>query len=527
MHQTTRLVAALGALALLGCGAAESPRTVLFVSLDTTRADAMTFRDPQVAPRLSELAERGTIFDQAISGSSWTLPAHSQMFTGQPPALHAVLDDDVVLDGATPLLTELLEDAGFFTAGIFSGLYLDPLFGFGRGFQEYVNAIDGGQKLAGFFRRQADEGDAAAGAAWNSLDIQSHRDISSARIVERAGRLIAAAADQDLFLFTHFFDPHYDYIPPAPYDTRFDPDYQGDLSGAEFYMNPRIFDADRTPLALPPRDLEHLQALYLGELAWTDEHVGQLLDLLEEHQRTERAWVVIVGDHGEEFFEHGGWGHRVTLFDEQVRVPMLIVPPPAEGLTPPRDSDLQVTLSDVLPTLLDGLGLPPSEAAAGRSLMEVLRGGTLPALPALSSLRSRPITDFTDGATKVEHMLVDSLRTPTSKLIRRSIVREGSLELADVRYFDLEQDPGELNPVTDPADPRLREAYGALEAEYARLGALYDRLPHAPDSERRSLGQKWFAKQLEKLGYADDSDEALNLPWGLRPAPPLPLPLGD
>ncbi|MHC4892146.1 MAG: sulfatase [Planctomycetota bacterium] len=513
---------------LCACGPGDRPRTILVVSLDTSRADAVSFGDSEITPRLAQIAARGTVFEQAVSGSSWTLPSHAQMFTGQPPGLHAVLDDDVALDPNTPILPELLSDAGFFTAGVYSGIYLARQFGFDRGFDEYVNAIEGGAELEAFFADQARRGELAAGQAWNSFDIQSHRDISSPRIVEQASKLVKAARGEDLLLFTHFFDPHYDYVPPSPYAERFDGDYQGDLTGEDFYTNPRIFDAEQRPLELPPRDLQHIQALYLGEMAWTDEHVGQLFDVLRQNDRLDDAWIFVVGDHGEEFFEHGSWGHRATLYEEQLRIPFLVVPPVDAGYEPPRISTTQITLSDLLPTILDALGLPPSEHAFGRSLIPELRGEALPPRPALSSLRSRPITTLDTEQAAVEHVLVDSLRTPEEKLIRRVRVVEGAPTVEELRWYDLAADPFELRPVGDPEDTRVRAAYDRLESEYAQLNTFYDRLPHAADEARSTVGQKWFSSQLEMLGYldgdeGDDEGFSLTLPWGLRPLPPIPL----
>jgi arylsulfatase A-like enzyme len=114
---------------------------ILLISLDTVRADALTFRDPEVARHMTALAARGTVFTQAISGTSWTLPSHAQMFTGMPLALHGVDADDVRIDPLTPILPEYLKQAGYFTGGVFSVRYLWNDYGFGRGFDVYRSAV--------------------------------------------------------------------------------------------------------------------------------------------------------------------------------------------------------------------------------------------------------------------------------------------------------------------------------------------------------------------------------------------------
>jgi arylsulfatase A-like enzyme len=512
--------ALLGALAGLGCAEQRAPRTVWLVSLDTARADAVNFAEASLTPRLSQLAARGQVFEQALTGTSWTLPSHVQMFTGQPPALHGVQDDNVVIDERTPTLPELLSDEGFLTVGVYSGPYLGSIFGFGRGFDAYWNAMEGGAELEARFRTAVQRGDRQAPVLWGVADLQSHRDVTSPRIVEQAREGIDTARGRDLFLFTHFFDPHYDYQPPSPYDRRFDPDYEGTIDGRDFFQ--RRFE-DGRPLPLDPRDLQHIQALYLGELSWTDEHVGQIAESLANAERLDGAWIAVVGDHGEEFFEHGSWGHRQTLYDEQLRIPFLLVPPVDAGFEPGRNREL-VSLSDLLPTVLEALGLPASEHVRGRSLLPVLRGETLEERPVLSSLRSRPFIQD----EVIKHRLTDSLRSSTSKLVRELSLRNGEVRLADLRYYDLEQDPGELRPLRDLQDPRVRAAWAALEAEYADLRARRGALPTSPDAERRSDAADMMHGMLAQLGYRDGEpdeaiDPALELPWGLAPLPALDL----
>ena len=508
-----------------GCGPDEAPRTVLLVSLDTTRSDALTFEDPFVTPRMVELAERGLVFDQAISGSSWTLPAHAQMFTGQPPVLHGVEDDNVRIDPATPTLPELLAEAGFLGYGVFTGWYLLRDYGFGRGFEVYSNGMPGGNRLEAELRNRLARDDAGgAQDVWGAADQQSHRAITSPGVVQFVGQALDDAGKDDLFLFTHLFDPHYDYVPPAPYDSRFDPDYDGSITGEDFYLNPAVFDAEAGGRQISDRDLEHIIALYMGEVAWTDEHVGQIVDLLRVEKRLENAWIVITADHGEEFFEHGGRGHRHTLFDEQVRVPLLVVPPKDAYPEAPRRSSAQVGLSDLLPTLCEAVGLPIPDTAVGRSLLPALRGEELPSVPQVSSLRGRPIVSASGGATK--HIMVDALRTPTEKLVRRVSWKAGESKLLEALWYDLASDPYEETPVRDPKDPRLIAAWERLEAERGALRSLFEARPLTPIELRTTRAREMMAENLAALGYVAEGEELTDdLPsWGLGPAPPIDLP---
>ena len=525
-----RLAAAAAALALLpACRGGEPPSTILLVSLDTVRADALTFEDHLVSPRLAELAERGTVLAQAISGSSWTLPAHAQLFTGQPPALHGVQDDNIRIDPLTRTLPEVLQTAGFATFGVFTGWYLLSDFGFGRGFDVYANAMPGGDQLESELRTALTTGDSElAMLAWGAADTQSHRAITSPDVVTFAREALSANRGKDLFLFTHLFDPHYDYVPPAPYDTRFDPEYEGPIDGRDFYRNTAVFDPAAGGRVISDRDLEHVIALYMGEIAWTDEHVGQIVDLLASENRLDHAWIVLVSDHGEEFFEHGGRGHRHTLYEEQLRVPLLLVPPGDLGLPAPLRSTVQVSLSDVLPTLTEALGLDTPASVAGRSLLPVLRGEDLESRPLVSSLRARPMVVRVDGDEEpnVKHFLTESVRWPDRKLIRHVKVTHGERELVWARFFDLVADPYEERPVTDPADPRLAAAWDDLENEHARLRTLHADAETSPDSDRATRARDLMMGQLEALGYKEPGQELVDdrLPWGLAPPPALTLP---
>ncbi len=518
------LFAALPVLAG-SCGSGEAPRTVLLVSLDTTRSDALNFEDPFVTPRMVELAEHGTVFEQAISGSSWTLPAHAQMFTGQPPTRHGVEDDNVRIDPATPTMPELLAEAGFLGYGVFTGWYLLRDYGFGRGFEVYSNGMPGGDRLEAELRNSLARKDAGgAQNVWGAADQQSHRAITSPGVVEFVGQALDDVGEDDLFLFTHLFDPHYDYVPPAPYDTRFDPGYEGSITGQDFYLNPAVFDAEAGGRQISDRDLEHIIALYMGEVAWTDEHVGQIVDLLRVNERLENAWIVITADHGEEFFEHGGRGHRHSLFDEQVRVPLLVVPPTGTYPQAPPRVSVQAGLSDLLPTLCEAIGVPIPDTAIGRSLLPVLRGEELPSVPQVSSLRGRPIVSATGGATK--HIVVEALRTPTEKLVRRVSWKGDEPKLLEALWYDLESDPYEESPVRNPKDPRLIAAWEQLEAQRGDLRSHFEARPVTPIDQRTTSAREMWADNLAALGYVEEGEELTDdLPsWGLGPAPPVELP---
>ena len=508
---------------------------VLLISLDTVRADALTFRDPRAAPNLTALAENGTVFTQALSGSSWTLPAHAQIFTGQPPALHRVEVDDTAIDGRTPLLTELLAGAGFHTAGFWTGWYLAPEYGFARGFELYENAMTDGERLERDFAGRVEGGAVAEGwQAQVKRERLSHQDVTSERVAERAIEVYRALeADRRAFVFLHLFDPHYDYVPPGRWAREFDPGYAGTLDGRDYYVNPHIWNEQEQRRVVSDRDLEHIVALYRGEIGWADEQVGRVLDELGASGRLERTLIVVTSDHGEEFFEHGLRGHKLTLFDLSLCVPLLIVLPEALRRSPPAAVDAQVSLSDILPTILDYAGVESPRTVFGRSLRPALEGQAFDSRPEVSSLT---LFSHPEGGDRLV-VVNEAVRTPAYKLLRHTSIEPGQEpRTTHVIYTDLSASPDEQRRVVDspenmaPHAP-VRAAWDALEAELERMRAIHAASAHQPEEERTTDMARLLADELRQLGYADaaaaDDTElspGLSVPWGLGIRPRLALP---
>ena len=522
----------LGALALLvelaSCSeTVAAPIDVLLISIDSVRADALTFRDPVATPRMTAFAQAGTVFTRAISGSSWTLPAHAEMFTGNPPLLHGVQYDDIAIDPLMPTLPELMRANGYFTAGFWTGWYLASEYGFSRGFDVYENAMNQGASIEQQYKHALELNDHdLAKRVLGGRDKLSHQDVTSQTVVARIETLIKRAPkDKGLFLFAHFFDPHYDLIPPAPWDTAFDPDYRGDLDGRDFYTNKRIFDATKQPRRqVGDRDLEHLIALYHGEIAWTDDAIGQLFDLLEARGRLDNTLVVIVSDHGDEFFEHGGRGHRHSLFGELLHVPLMVrLPASLRQGAQPASVSTQVSLSDLLPTILDACGIEAPNGVYGRSLLGALRGKHLAPKPVVASLT----VTATNPDNKHIDLLLDALCTENIKLIRQ-LVLDPNLDyprVSEALFFDLKSDPREQRPVLDRQDPRMKAAEAALNRELRDLRVHYDSQPHSADEERSTNVRELFEADLESLGYSGENGETqqnspgFGMPWGTAPHP--------
>ena len=485
MRRTESLLL-FAAAVLVSCTANPPPEPVnpvnlVLISIDSLRADHVRaygyHRD--TSPTLDRLASEGTLFENVVAESSWTLPTHMTMLTGLPAQTHGVeyFSGSQLADSYTTL-TEKLARQGYRTFGVFSGPYLHPVFGFARGFDSYESAM--GPTV--YDDESFDPNVPGSDAGVKETNFMSHRNITSHLVTEKAIELVGASGDDPFFLFLHYFDVHFDYVPPEELWRRFDPDYQGSMTGEEFQEN------DEINAHMNPRDLEHLIALYDAEILYTDQQIGYLIDALDRNGLSEKTLVVVTADHGVEFFEHGDKGHYRTLFDEVLKVP-LIVRLPGRVRAGARVA-AQVRHLDILPTLLSFAGISDSDSllaqVGGTSLADVLEGREPPSsLPAISSLRRSGYWA--------------SLRTPSLKYI---VKREGDTQTEFL--YDLEKDPTEQRPVSwidgETSDSATRETFDdlrrsllqkestAFAARAVPEGAEDVELPAGVRDELRSLG---------------------------------------
>lgn len=479
----------LGAAILLASCAPEptteprpGPVNLVLISIDSLRADHVHGYGyhRETSPTLDRLAAEGTLFENVVAESSWTLPTHMTMLTGLPAQTHGVeyFSGSQLAESYTTL-AEWLGERGYRTYGVFSGPYLHPIFGFGRGFDSYQSAMGPTVYDDASFDPNVPGSDSGV----KETNFMSHRNITSHLVTERAIEHLESAGDDPFFLFLHYFDVHFDYLPPEELWRRFDPDYQGSMTGEMFQENREIH------AHMNPRDLEHLIALYDAEILYTDQQIGYLIDALDRNGLSDETLVVVTADHGVEFFEHGDKGHYRTLFDEVLKIP-LIVRLPGRVRAGARIGE-QVRHLDIMPTLLAYAGGTEGEEllaeVGGRSLAGVLEGRENPiSLPAISSLRRSGYWA--------------SIRTPELKYI---VNREDARETEAL--YDLERDPGEQRPMPTPdaagLDATAREALGDLrKALLAKESAAFAARMVPEGAEDVELPQR-VREELRSLGY--------------------------
>jgi arylsulfatase A-like enzyme len=462
---------------------------IVLISVGTLRRDHLGcygYNRP-TSPRIDKLASEGALFENMVSSSSWTLPAHAAMFTGLADTVHGAIESDKRLSDIHETLAERLKTIGYSTAGFFSGPYLYPAFGLGQGFDAYVDCTAYPE-----LTEKAIEGPGlqVGGPVYQASVV----DITSPRVYQHVHDWLQGSPARPFFLFIHLWDVHPDFNPPPPYDKMFDPDYTGTATSEDFLRNPAINPT------MPKQDLEHIIALYDGEIAWTDHHVGMILDDLDSLSLRDRTIVMLTADHGEEFFDHGLKGHRHSLFDELIRVP-LIVRFPGRVAAGQRYTE-QSRMIDVLPTLMDLAGAPPPDNVMGRSLAPLFSGGKhSDELPAVSEL-------YSFGAR------LRSFRRPDAKMIFNEATSKA-------RVYDLKADPGEQKGLPDLNSPVAQAILRDAQKATAWLAEFRQRLAPAPTPAE--VPDK-VRDRLKSLGYVGDDgkpeDTSHNQPPASRPSSP-------
>lgn len=325
---------------------------VLFIVIDTLRADHLPIygHAEGSTPHLDRFAEDAIVFDQAFTNSSWTRPSFASILTGRLPSSHGVMAKSDALPDSLITLPEALKTAGYATGGYATNFNVAPYFNFHQGFDDYVflepafvlGADDASAKLLlmQFVRQRIEKLRAAKDEV---LPGTAYQD--AATVNEALRGWIDRQSRAPWFLFVGYMDPHDPYF-AHPYDG----------SGYARAANP---DPE-------PSEARALAELYDGEISYWDSEFGKLLDFLRRRGLYDELTIVVTSDHGEEFNDHGGFWHGTTLYDEQVRVPLLVkLPRSRRGGTVVRH---WVQSIDLMPTLLDELEVEVPEGVQGGNL---------------------------------------------------------------------------------------------------------------------------------------------------------------
>ncbi len=436
-------------------------RNVVVLLVDTLRASKLHPYNPGLrvqTPALDALAADSTVFENAQAPENWTKPSVASILTSLHPMTHNTKEEGSSLPEAALMVSEIYHREHITTAMFSANGYVSDRFGFDQGWDHYTNYI------------------------------RENKRSDAENVFGEAARWIEQHKDERFFVYIQTIDPHVVYDPPDEYLRIYDPhpeEYTGQVRNRETAN--LIEGAKRVPprVTFTEADKQRLRDLHDGEISYHDHYLAGFLDRLRELGLFDDMIFVLTADHGEEFEEHGLWGHGHSVFQELLGVPLIVHWPRAEasGLRVPDT----VSTIDIVPTVLEASGVAIPEELEGRSLLGYMRGQP-PAAPAVA------FSDFLDDRRVI--------RAGRWKLIVR-----GNLTWT---MFDLQTDPGEQHQL-DFGDPhRIALRYlRILQGQF--LGATNRRdwlhasgsgpshvLPQADSQIDAELCQ-----QLNALGYVD------------------------
>lgn len=449
---------ALTALALLavacssGTGGTARPRHVIFILVDTLRADHLGVygHTRDTSPNFDAFAKSSVLFRDARSQAPCTFPSVNSILTSRYPAAFLGQPQQAMgIPERIPSLAEILGRRGYRTVAVSSSAVVrntpsqhNPSAGFGRGFEVFREECI--WKAAGCVNRQVFE------------QLRLHRQQHE------------TADERPLFLYIHYLDPHGPYGPPHGYQRRFatsNPDKPFIRNGNPNPIGDMLYKGAPDP-GVTPADLQHLKDLYDDEIAYFDGELKRLLQVLEKDGWLDDSIVVFASDHGEEFLEHGHIKHCRTVFDNSIRVPLVFHIPGVEAAA----LEHPVQNLDIVPTLLDYLGVPATDLT--------LEGESL-----------RPAIEQEQAGDPLQYSISGPYRSVADgryKLIQ---------DLAGTSFwlYDLQQDPGETRDVLAAERRtfhRLRGDLGTWLARTEGQGRADESLRKAREAEEklRSLG---------------------------------------
>jgi arylsulfatase A-like enzyme/Tfp pilus assembly protein PilF len=402
------------------------PLNIVLVTADTLRADRLPvygYRKVET-PNLDRMAKSGVVFEQASTVVPLTLPAHSTMFTGTFPMHHGVRDNGGYYLGQEQVtLAETLQENGYKTGGFIAAFVLDSRWGLNQGFDRYFDDFD----LQKFERV--------------GLDTVQRR---GGDVLAEGLRFLDEVKEDRFFTWLHFYDVHTPFEAPEPFLSR----YQG-----------------------------YPGARYDGEIAYVDSLMGELFDYLERNGLEDDTLVVFIGDHGESLGQHEENTHGFFIYDATMRVPFLLKTP-YRTIGAGKRVAAQVRSVDLMPTILELVGLKPPETVQGRSLVPLLTGET----------DDLQLVAYGESFYPRHHYGWSEIKS----------VRDGAFHFIDAprpELFDVREDPLQKNNLASQRAGTVSRMKAALDDLVARYGVegIDDKGPETLDPEAQA--------QLAALGY--------------------------
>ncbi len=396
----------------------EPAKNVVLLVIDTLRADELRPFNSETrvkTPSIDQFAADGVVFTLAQAPENWTKPSVASILTGLHPQTHQQKTADAALPSSAVLLSEHLKDQEFATGCFSANGYVSDRFGFDQGWDHYTNYIREGKST------------------------------EAKDVFEEAGNWIEAQKDRRFFAYIQTIDPHVPYDPPSKYLQMYDPsEYTGQVRPR--MTGDLLEKAKRNPpqVVFDPSDKRRLKALHDGEITQHDQFFGAFLERLSELGLAEDTLIVVTSDHGEEFDDHGSWGHGHSVYQELLHVPLMFrLPKRLPAGTKVGDA---VSTLDISATVTELLGVPAMAHNEGHPLVGLMLG----------EAPSRPAVAFSD--------FQDDRRVITTR--RWKLILRGNLTST---MFDLVADPLEKTQLDVSAFPIGRRYSRMLLGQF--LGA--------------------------------------------------------
>jgi len=437
--------------------APEPVASTIVLLIDTLRARTLRAYDPKSrveSPAIDALAKEGTLFVNSQSPENWTKPSVASILTGLYPVTHGTKQSESKLPDAAIMLPELLKGAGVATATFLANGYVSDKFGFKQGWDFYTNYI------------------------------RENKSTKAENVFRDAGDWIEKQKDKRFFVYIQTIDPHVPYDPPEDWLKKYDPEpYTGPVSPRKTAA--QLEEAKRNPPAINfnERDRERLRALYDAEVSYHDVELGKFVDRLKKLGLFDKLLFVVTSDHGEEFHEHGSFGHGHSVYQELLHVPLMYRLP---GVVPAgKRIDEAVGTLDITPTVLSAMGVAIPDVVEGVDRMAHMMG-SVPAGPAVA------FSDFLDD---------------------RRVIQAGRWKLilngVNPTFFDLQSDPLEQKELAVSDHPIARRYCRILLGQFLATRDRGDWLAADPKGKSVSFGTQaaeiddTTRKGLKALGYAN------------------------
>jgi len=429
-------------------------KNVILISVDTLRADHLSCYGyaRQTSPHIDELANKGVLFYNNITQATASLPAYASIFTSRYSSQHKAVADHIshpkisnviLLSESEITLAEILKKNGYITAAFTDGAETAKIFNIDQGFDIY-NDDAGGIK----------------------------------NINQRVFSWMEENQNNKFFLFVQAYDPHSPYEPPGHFRSLFQSDKQKELEKNAVFTDKDNIDEDfdgeiDEDMELTEDMIYNFVALYDGEIAYTDKHIGELFRKIDELGLRDSTLIIFTSDHGEEFKEHSGLRHGQTVYDEVIHVPLIFA---NEKLFSQKRINNQVRSIDIAPTILEILNIPIPEVMMGKSLVGLMNGESESERLAISESEARDKL---------------SCRSLTYKLILTH-------DTSQLEIFNLQNDPGEKKDIHAHNDElSIYKKCLVKISQWKKLAedsALVSRVHNMEYDDK-------LKKQLQELGY--------------------------